>query len=374
MSTSGTLQYRLSSTEIKTLQRELNALLCGNLNDDGLYGPMTSAAVARFCNQRRLQYNVDSRNLVVLRPGIVMAIHQAYQRQPKMYASGPILKNGSGSMLKGQNMTLLSANGKIPEMPDFVADFIDNTCQIIESLLDELKLMKDLKTNNPQKILAELKVKINPKLTQLQQSFDQIRKTRLKSHVSKGKKQFLRSEYNRQVNDITPIAHRAERALKKMRIDKKIEAAINSNMGKKLANAAGPARILLGCRNVLRDLFYLAYGLLNGVPIDEDWLKKFEKDLCDAADGIILGIAAELVVVGLVAAGIIAGTSIVVMAIIGIVVAAILGFVCDKYDFSPTKFFSQLLAKLIASFMVDSEEDKLHRIQMQQTTFHYAII
>ncbi|MBQ9217525.1 MAG: peptidoglycan-binding protein [Muribaculaceae bacterium] len=361
MATSGTLQYRLSSTEIKTLQRQLKALGCGNLNDDGLYGPMTSAAVARFCNQRRLQYDVDSRSLVVLRPGIVMAIHQAYQRQPKMYASGPILKSASGPTLKGPNMTSLSANGIIPELPDIVSELYDDTCSIIESLLSEIKLMGDLKTKNPQQIIAEFKLRITPKLTQLQHAYDNIHRKRRNSRVSKGTKQFLRSEYNHQVNNITSIAHWAERKLKGMRLDKKIKAAISSNAGKKLGKAAGPAGIVISAWDALRDLFYLACGLLKGVPIDDEWRKRFEKDLCDLADGIIVGLVAELVVAGIVAAGIVAGTSIVVIAIITIVVAIILGFVCDKLDFSPTKFFSQLLAKLFIIVVGDSEEDRVRR-------------
>ena len=232
MATSGTLQYRLSSTEIKTLQLQLKALGCGNLNDDGLYGPMTSAAVARFCNQRRLQYGVDSRSLVVLRSDIVMAIHQAYQRQPKISASGPILKSASGPTLKGPNMTSLSANGIIPELPDIVSELYDDTCSIIESLLSEIKLMGDLKTKNPQQIIAEFKLRITPKLTQLQHAYDNIHRKRRNSRVSKGTKQFLRSEYNHQVNNITSIAHWAERKLKGMRLDKKIKAAISSNAGR----------------------------------------------------------------------------------------------------------------------------------------------
>ena len=62
--------------------------------------------------------------------------------------------------------------------------------------------------------------------------------------------------------------------------------------------------------------------------------------------------------VGLVAAGVLAGPATLVAGLIGLVVAIVFGLVCDGFDFSPTKFFMELIGKDILKALADTRRTR----------------
>ena len=77
------------------------------------------------------------------------------------------------------------------------------------------------------------------------------------------------------------------------------------------------------------------------------WWSRFEKDLYKFVDTLIGTLLGALCVAGLVALGVLAGPATLLAGLIGLVVAIVFGLVCDGFDFSPTKFFMDLIGKSI---------------------------
>lgn len=333
---------------------------------DGIYGPQTAKAVKRFCDtpQRRVPYGSDGQGLPLLSYEIVRAVRERYEKQPVMYAvqqkeqflqpAGPFLQS-SGSQLKAGPFIAPSEESALV---DFISEVYSDFKDVVEAIFEEIKLMKNLKTSNPRQIINELNIKVTPRIKKLLATYDQKKQIRLRSNISHKAKITLKNDYNYQVNNLTPITHRFKNFLKKLRVDKKIENVMNS---KTTSKALGGTNWLLRFWYVIKDLFNLFVGLLKGESINDQWLDKFEKDLADVADALIIGWIAELIAAGIiavgVAAGVFAGPTILVTAIIVIIVAFLLGFIFDKIDFSPTRFILNILSWVVVNLFIMPDEN-----------------
>lgn len=376
---------------VKEVQYKLNTINgVNNLNwttltPDGIYGKKTATVIKQFVSWNlQVSLTFDGMGLPVLSDALIRQVDRAYRNLPVMCAAPKILKNAAPTATPADPKAyqqMLDAQpsypGRTTILPGWLTTYIiDPTKDLIIGVVSELKLLRDLRTKSPNDVIKWYTVRINPKMEAIKTSFQKWQALAAEETVYANGVQHMHQEralkgvHTRKVNEALPVGKRFETWLSKYDFQKKVDNFMKTKAGSIAKGLAKPVKWIWILKDVIGDLCILAYLLLTGQPIDNVWWSRFETNLAALADALIGGLLAELVVLGLVAAGVLAGPATIVAAIVGIVVAIIFGLLCDHFDFSPAKFFANLIAKAIVNLFSKIEPTitrgcELYAIAMQ---------
>lgn len=369
---------------VKEVQYKLNTINgVNNLNwttltPDGIYGKKTATVIKQFVSWNlQVSLTFDGMGLPVLSDALIRQVDRAYRNLPVMCAAPKILKNAAPTATPADPKAyqqMLDAQpsypGRTTILPGWLNDLIiDPAIKLVEGTINELKLLRNLRTMNPNDVIKWFTFRANPKMEAIKASFQKWEAAASSETVySNGTQQMyrergLKGAHTRTVNKSLHLGKRVEGWFKKFDVEKKVDNFLKTKAGSVVKGVATPVKWIWTLKDVIGDLAILAYLMITGQPVDDLWWSRFESNLTKLADSLIYGMLAELVVVGLVAAGVLAAPATIVAAVIIIVVSIVLGAVCEHFDFSPSKFFSELIAKIIANYFTRATE--LYVIAMQ---------
>ena len=353
--------YNKPNDRVRQLQYQLNNISdCHSLNwehlkEDGIYGKRSATIIKKFINwHQQMSLATDGQGLPVLTDALFSEVKRAYDNRPLASWSQPILKppiatpadpNAYKRMLEAHPSQAAIQSGIVPPPFDKLGDSV---FALVESFHNELQLIRDLKNWEPERIIKWYRDKGNPKIKAIKESFDRIVKSTDEyraNHVAQMGESM--NKYKKTVQSAYPIGERFDRWLKEADIGKRVDAFMKGKGGDILKGVAKPVKKLWDLKDIIGDLCILAYLIITGEPVDDLWWSRFEKNLYKFIDSLIGTLLGALCVAGLVAVGVLAGPATLVAGLIGLVVAIVFGLVCDGFDFSPTKFFMELIGKNI---------------------------
>lgn len=363
--------YNRPNDKVRQLQFQLNSindahgLHWEHLKDDGIYGKRTAGIIKKFVNwNRQMSLATDGMGLPILTDALFTEVQKAYNNRPVASMSQPVLKsfvpNATPAnpaeykeyerMLEAHPTLVYDARTTI--IPEPFHTLCNGVKGAIEGLINELKLVRELKNWDLHQIIKWYSDKASPKIKTIKNNFDNMMRSAEQyrtTHVSNfiGNKQL----YDKSVTSAYTIGERFEKWLKEANIGQRVDKFMKGKGGDIVKGVAKPVKKFWDLKDLIGDLCILAYLLITGEPVDNLWWSRFETNLYKFVDGMIGILLGELLVLGLVAVGVLAGPATLVAGIIGVAVAIIFGLVCDGFDFSPTKFFMELIGKSILSKM-----------------------
>lgn len=364
--------YNKPDDRVRQLQYQLNNISdCHSLNwehlkEDGIYGKRSASVVKKFVNwHRQMSLATDGQGLPVLTDALFSEVKKAYDNRPVASWSQPILKspiatpadpNAYKRMLEAHPSQVVIQSGIVPPPFDKLGDSV---FALVESFYNELQLVRDLKNWEPERIIKWYRDKGNPKIKAIKEDFDRLVKSANEfraNHVAQMGESM--NKYNKTVQSAYPIGARFEKWLKEADIGKRVDNFMKGKGGDILKGVAKPVKKLWELKDIIFDLCTLAYLIITGEPVDKVWWSHFETDLYKFIDSLIASLLGALCVAGLVAAGVLAGPATLVAGIIGLVVAIIFGLICDGFDFSPIKFFMELIGKDILKTLANPRKTR----------------
>lgn len=382
--------YNRPNDRVRQLQYQLNNISdCHSLNwehlkEDGIYGKRTAAIIKKFVNwNRQMSLATDGQGLPLLTDALFTEVKKAYDKRPVASMAQPILKRSVPRATPADPAAykrMIEAAPTDMYRTTIVPEPFNTLCNnavtlidtLINSVMDEVKLVRDLNDWKVERILKWYRNTAGPKMNAIGDTFKKMFSNRKIQGI--GEISPIRgdanntllvnlqnvSEYNKRVTDAYSIGARFDKWLKEAKIGKRVEKFLEGNAGKFVK---GPLKKIWDLKDIIGDLCILAYLLVTGEPVDNLWWSRFEKNLYAFLDDLIAGLIGSLAVAGLVAAGVLAGPATLVAGLVGLLVALIFGVVCSGFDFSPTEFFTKLIVKGISENFTRATE--LYVIAMQ---------
>ena len=361
--------YNRPDERVRQLQFQLNnlseshSLNWERLKEDGIYGKRTAAIIKKFVNwNRQMSLATDGQGLPVLTDALFTEVKKAYDKRPVASMGQPILKRSvpiatpadpaayKRMIEAGPSMTYDGNTSIIPAPFDKMCDLVKG---FVESLMEELQLVRDLNDWKAERILKWYRDQAEPTANKLKATFNRLTSNKKIQNIGDSLPQSMGTNntllwnsepYRQNVKNAYSIGARFDKWLKEANIGKRVENFMNGKGGKFVK---GPLKKIWDFKDIIGDLCILAYLLVTGEPVDNLWWSRFEKNLYAFVDELIAGLLGTLVVAGLVAVGVLAGPATLVAGLIGVVVALVFGLICDGFEFSPTKFFMDMIGKSI---------------------------